>query len=93
MRRAPSAPREFLFGPERDAYDAIWPPALRRKLALMVMEQPRQLRQNLLRVVEATLTARRETVEEASLQAAFAEAVDDLTGVTRRRQLAARRAS
>lgn len=86
-------PPDFLFGPERDAYDAIWPPAIRKRLALMVMEQPRQLRQNLLRVVEATLTARGDRVDEASLHAAFAASVDDLTGVTRRRQLAARRAS
>jgi N-methylhydantoinase B len=81
----------FRLGPEREAYDRIWPPALRARLALMTLREAPMLRQNLLRVVEQRLTALGRTVTEDSLDAVFAEARDELTGATRRRMLAARR--
>lgn len=93
LRAERGALPEFRLGPEREAYDRIWPPALRARLALMAMQQPKPLRQNLLRMVEARLTAAGETVDAVRLGAAFAEACDELSGAARRRRLAQRNAA
>ncbi len=92
LRAARGPVSAFLLGPERESYDRIWPPALRAQLALMVMGEPPMLRQNLLKLVESRLTTAGVPVEEAQMTAAFTEARDELTGVARRRKLAARRA-
>jgi hypothetical protein len=59
----------------------------------MVMEQPKPIRQNLLRMVESTLTAAGATVDAARLDAGFSEACDELSGAARRRRLAQRNAA
>jgi N-methylhydantoinase B len=93
LRATRGAQPEFRLGPERDAYDRIWPPAMRARLAMLVMEQSRPIRQSLLRMVEASLTAAAEPVDEARLARAFAEARDELSGAARRRRLAERNAA
>jgi N-methylhydantoinase B len=85
-------PAQFLLGPEREAYDRVWPPALRARLALLAMAEAPMLRQNLVKMVESQLTAAGRMVDDAILDAAFAEARDELTGAARRRRLARGRA-
>ena len=90
LRAARPPLAEFLLGPEREEYDRIWPPALRAQLALLVMQQPPHIRQNLLRLVESTLTRRGEPVSLSALEAALAEAIGELSGAARRARLARR---
>lgn len=92
LRAARPPLAEFLLGAEREAYDRIWPPALRAQLALRVLQQPPHMRQNLLRLVESTLTRRAEPVTLPALEEALAEAIGELSGAARRARLAKRRA-
>ncbi|TCR65309.1 hydantoinase B/oxoprolinase family protein [Bosea sp. BK604] len=91
LRKA--APELFDYGPEKEAYNRIWPAQMRSSLAIKVLAQKPALRQNLLVLVEQALTRRGATVDETSLDAALAEALDELSGRARRREPAPRMAA
>ena len=90
LHRAGPEPVLFDYGPERVAYDQIWPTEMRSRLAIKVLELKAPLRQSVLILVEQALTGRGQPVNEASLDAALAEAFDEVTGRARRREPAAR---
>jgi N-methylhydantoinase B len=77
----------FRFGPEREAYDRIWPTAMRAALATEAMRCPPALRQNVVDLVERRLTAEARPVDRARLDAALGDALAEVTG--RRRGAAA----
>jgi N-methylhydantoinase B len=85
LRHAAPETALFDYGPERVAYDRIWPTKMRSRLAIKVLEQKASLRQNVLILVEQALTRRGHPVNEASLDAALVEALDEVTGRSRRR--------
>ena len=93
LHLAAPEPALFDYGPERAAYDRIWPTKVRSRLAIKVLEQKAPLRQSVLILVEQALTRRGHPVTEASLDAALAEAFDEVTGRSRRREPAARLAA
>jgi N-methylhydantoinase B len=87
LRAARAAPALFDLGPERSAYDRIWPADMRAALATRALAAKPQLRNNLVRMVEAELTAAGHEVDAARLDAALERALDELTGRKRRRQV------
>ncbi|MGI4815118.1 MAG: hydantoinase B/oxoprolinase family protein [Janthinobacterium lividum] len=60
--------RVFALGPERDAYDRIWPDAVRSRLATSMLERPDSYRQHLLAAVRDRLTRAGEPVTLAELE-------------------------
>lgn len=79
-RRAQQPHAPFDLGPERNAYDAIWPDPVRTRFAMAALEQPRAHRQLLVDAVRKRLTTAGETVTEALLEQAITEEAARLAG-------------
>ena len=76
--RGPLAP--FTFGPERDAIDRVWSPAMRAALAARARAEAPAVRQPLLRGVRAELAEVGEPVTREALEAAIARWTARLAG-------------
>ncbi|MDA0703824.1 MAG: hydantoinase B/oxoprolinase family protein [Proteobacteria bacterium] len=72
LRAARGPVAAFVYGPERDAHDRIWPRALRAKLAERALTLSPALRNHMLDDVRDSLRAADKTVDEAVLDAAVA---------------------
>ncbi|MCT4370780.1 hydantoinase B/oxoprolinase family protein [Yangia mangrovi] len=71
-RAAAAAPQgHFNFGPEREAYNAIWPQGMRALLATEVLKVPKSARRNVMDAAYASLGARGCAVDEAAIHAAL----------------------
>ncbi|WP_213765575.1 hydantoinase B/oxoprolinase family protein [Caballeronia sp. dw_19] len=79
-RRSTQAPAPFDMGPERRAYDAIWPDTVRTRFAKLALLQPKAHRQLLVDVVRKRLTAAAEAVTDETLQRAIDEEAAVLAG-------------
>ena len=75
-----SEPELFDLGPEREQYDKIWSGKVRARLATMVLEQPVNLRQNLIVTVERNLTSEGRLVDAHAVDTALGAAVAALSG-------------
>ena len=71
---------DFAFGPEREAYDHIWPDDVRTLLSTEVLRREPGVRQPLMAAVHNRLLEKGETVDRATLNAVLAEEFERLTG-------------
>ena len=78
--RSSEPPAPFNMGPERDAYDAIWPDAVRAEFAKAALQQPKAHRQLLVDAVRKRLSKAEMRVTLASLNNAITEEADRLAG-------------
>jgi N-methylhydantoinase B len=79
-RRSTQAPAPFDMGPERKAYDRIWPDAVRARFAKAALQQPKAHRQLLVDAVRQRLTTAGETVTHESLKRVINEEAARLAG-------------
>ena len=70
----------FKLGPEREAYDAIWPADVRAHLASEVLKKPAPMRTHLLKMVERRLTDKGKRVDKATVDAAIAAGMAEMEG-------------
>ncbi len=77
------APQDFDFGPERQAYDRIWPPQVRALLATMILAEDLGVRPHLLAAVRDRLTAAGQPVDEATLRRSIEAEWQRLVGAPR----------
>jgi N-methylhydantoinase B len=72
LRDAPKREvKEVAFGHYREGIDAVWPDAIRARLATEVLRQDRRLRPHIMRAVRASLTQKAMKVDQATLDAAI----------------------
>lgn len=74
----------FDYGPERDAYNAIWTPEIRSLLSRNVLALPKASRQRTIEYVREHLTVRGERVLTADISKSLQEAAQVLGGTTPR---------
>ncbi|EIF30493.1 N-methylhydantoinase B/acetone carboxylase, alpha subunit [Burkholderia sp. Ch1-1] len=79
-RRSSAPPPVFAMGPERDAYDRIWPDPVRAQFATSALNRPQAHRQLLVDAVRKRLSAAGETVTPGTLERVLDEEAVKLSG-------------